>query len=161
MSWFFSPKDKCTGVNIHSATAPLHFVSDHSRVAKAYLQLLSHHHTIISQARSFATSLLCNSLDSSPAKTHLQTKNANVLFAEILMDEKIITTPLLFCCCHGHRKGIKASKPSISWWWIKEIINLSYKKAGCVSAINVRGPFMRGISASWAEKAKASAYSPA
>lgn len=66
-----------------------------------------------------------------------------------------------FCCCHGHRKGIKASKPSISWWWIKEIINLSYKKAGCVSAINVRGPFMRGISASWAEKADASACSPA
>lgn len=91
LSWFFSLKADGTGMNHRRATAPLHFASDQGWVAKASLQLPSHHCTIMSQAPDFFTCLLCNSLDSSPTNTHLQTKNANALFAEILMDEKINT----------------------------------------------------------------------
>lgn len=49
----------------------------------------------MSEAPDFVTCLLCNSLDSSIAKTYLQAKNANILFAEILMDEKINIPPTL------------------------------------------------------------------
>lgn len=71
-------------------------------------QLSSHLCTVVSEVPDFITCLLCNSLDSSTAKTHLQAKNANMLLAEILMDEKInILPPLLFVVAMVTGKELK------------------------------------------------------
>lgn len=65
------------------------------------------HCTIVSEVPDFVTCLLCNSLDSYTAKTHLQAKNANMLFAEILMDEKINIPPILFVVAMVTGKELK------------------------------------------------------
>lgn len=62
----------------------------------------------MSKVPDFVICLLCDSLDSSIAKTHLQAKNPNMLFAKILMDEKInIPPPVLFVVAMVTGKELK------------------------------------------------------
>lgn len=61
----------------------------------------------MSEVPDFVTCLLCDSLESSIAKTHLQAKNANILFAKILMDEKINIPPFHFIVAMVTGKELK------------------------------------------------------
>lgn len=154
---FLSLKDDGTGLNNHSATAPLHFLPrvmwlNSSSGFPPIIVPLCLRHLILLPA-------FCVILWTLQPRLTYRWRMLTCYLPKFSWMRKLTFPPPPILLLPWSQEGIKASKPSISRWWIKEIINLSYKKAGCVSAINVRRLFMRGISASWAEKAKASACS--